>query len=111
LSDDEKYFVSLHAKNGADIAKFLCDDDLTADYVQHHHDRFDARSDPTADKVPLGARVLNVADAFATMITGRPYRPPRTIDGAMHELRRQSGLQFDPRVVHAVVDQPALTLN
>jgi diguanylate cyclase (GGDEF)-like protein len=110
LSDDERYLISLHAQYGADITRFLCDDPITADYVQHHHNRFDEFADDSSDIVPLGARILNAADALVTMISGRPYQPPRTIDAAMQELMGQRGRQFDPTVIDALVNKPATLL-
>jgi HD-GYP domain-containing protein (c-di-GMP phosphodiesterase class II) len=72
--------------------------------VRHHHERWDGRGYPDRLEgmmIPLAARIVAVADAFAAMIAGRPYRPARTADEALDELRREAGRQFDPDVVEA----------
>ena len=78
--------------------------------VLHHQERWDGRRDVefpgyphglAGEAIPLGARIVAVADAFAAMIAGRPYRKARTPDEALAELRRAAGSQFDPVVVEA----------
>jgi HD-GYP domain-containing protein (c-di-GMP phosphodiesterase class II) len=54
------------------------------------------------ESIPLGARIIAVSVAFAAMTSPRPYRPPRSVDEALAELRRQAGTQFDPHVVDAL---------
>jgi hypothetical protein len=56
----------------------------------------------TAEAIPFGSRVILVADAFDAITTERTYRPASTVDEAIGELRRQSGAQFDPAIVHAL---------
>jgi HD-GYP domain-containing protein (c-di-GMP phosphodiesterase class II) len=51
--------------------------------------------------IPLGARIITVADCFDTMVSARAYKPGRSIEQAMDELRRCSGTQFDPKIVDA----------
>jgi HD-GYP domain-containing protein (c-di-GMP phosphodiesterase class II) len=74
--------------------------------VRASHERWDGTGYPDriggAD-IPLGARIVAVADAFAAMTTRRPYRPARTADEAVAELRDCAGTQFDPQVVEAFV--------
>jgi HD-GYP domain-containing protein (c-di-GMP phosphodiesterase class II) len=53
------------------------------------------------EDIPLGARIIGVCDAYHAMISERPYRPARSSDEAVAELRRCSGTQFDPLVVEA----------
>ena len=72
--------------------------------VRSSHERWDGGGYPDAlagDKIPVGARIVAVADAFAAMTAGRPYRPARTLEDALAELRRETGAQFDPAVVDA----------
>jgi HD-GYP domain-containing protein (c-di-GMP phosphodiesterase class II) len=72
--------------------------------VKSHHERWDGTGYPerlVGEEIPLIARIVAVADAFAAMIAGRPYRPARTPDEALHELRLAAGTQFDPDVVDA----------
>ena len=73
-----------------------------ADWVLHHHERWDGRGYPDrlpAEEIPLGARILFVADAFDAMTSDRPYRKAMSRAAAITELRRQAGTQFDPKLV------------
>jgi signal transduction histidine kinase len=73
--------------------------------VLGHHERWDGTGYPRAfagEAIPLGSRILAVVDAYDSMTRGRPYRAPRTRPDALAELRRESGKQFDPRVVDAM---------
>jgi two-component system cell cycle response regulator len=72
--------------------------------VRASHERWDGAGYPDGlqgEAIPLGARIVAVADAFAAMLAGRPYRMARTPDEALDELRRAAGTQFDPVVVDA----------
>lgn len=72
--------------------------------VRHHHERWDGAGYPLGLRgtaVPVGARIVAVADAVDVMVTGRPYARPRSLDEAIAELRRHRGTQFDPEVVDA----------
>jgi len=71
-------------------------------YVKAHHERYDGSGYPdglAGDMIPLGARILSVADAFTTITEGRVYKKPATFQYAIQELDRCSGLQFDPQIV------------
>ncbi len=70
--------------------------------LRHCHERWDGGGYPDGlkgDKIPLGARILAVADAYGEMTTGRPDRPMLYHLDAAGELRREAGAQFDPQVV------------
>ncbi|KAB2948223.1 MAG: diguanylate cyclase [Phycisphaerae bacterium] len=73
--------------------------------IRHQREYFDGSGAPSAlkgDQIPIGARVLLVADAFDAMTTDRVYRQRRGVDAAVAELRAGAGRQFDPRVVLAL---------
>jgi len=75
--------------------------------VRHHHERYDGRGYPdglAGDRIPLGARIVAVAECFEDMISELPYKSARTFEDALAELRRCSGTQFDPQVVTAFLD-------
>jgi len=73
--------------------------------IRHHHERFDGAGYPDGlhgEDIPLGARIIHVADAFDSMLTTRVYRPARPANEALAELRRMAGTQFCPRCVNAL---------
>jgi len=70
--------------------------------VRHHHERYDGNGYPTGlacREIPLGARIIAIADAFDAMTSDRPYRKRKTIGVAFEELLRCAGSQFDPWLV------------
>jgi hypothetical protein len=74
--------------------------------ILYHREKYDGTGYPSGlkkDQIPLGARIMSVVDAFEAMVSERPYRPKLTIEGAIHELQKNSGTQFDPKVVEVFV--------
>jgi HD-GYP domain-containing protein (c-di-GMP phosphodiesterase class II) len=70
--------------------------------VLHHHEWYDGRGYPyglAAHEIPVGARIVAIADAYEAMVAGRPYRPAISHQAALTELRRHAGVQFDPELV------------
>jgi diguanylate cyclase (GGDEF)-like protein/putative nucleotidyltransferase with HDIG domain len=77
-----------------------------ATWVLHHHERWDGHGYPdglAGEKIPIGSRVLLVADAYEAMTTDRLYRTTRSRSDALDEIARCAGSQFDPRVVDALL--------
>ncbi len=73
-----------------------------ATIVLHHHEWYDGRGYPhglAGTEIPVGARIVSIADAYEAMIAGRPYRDAISHEAALAELRRQAGIQFDPELV------------
>lgn len=74
--------------------------------IIHHHERYDGNGYPSglrAEDIPLGARILCVADAFEAMLSKRPYRRKLSISQAVSEIVKYSGEQFDPIIVDAFI--------
>jgi HD-GYP domain-containing protein (c-di-GMP phosphodiesterase class II) len=72
--------------------------------VLSHHERWDGTGYPNrlpGDRIPIGARILAVVDAWESMTTSRPWRSALSGDEAVAEIRTESGHQFDPEVVTA----------
>ena len=105
LSDEEKKEVDTHTQKGIEILAMVGPILKEAmPIVEAHHEYFVSNPSEGAvkdKKVPLGARILAVADAFDAMVTDRPYRQGKPHWQAMEELERYSGTQFDPQVVEA----------
>jgi len=75
--------------------------------ILYHHEKYDGTGYPSGlkkEQIPMGARILAVVDAFEAMIRGRPYRERLTTDEALQELQRNSGTQFDPKIVKCFCD-------
>lgn len=74
--------------------------------VRHHHEAFDGSGYPhglAGEDIPLGARIIAVADSLSAMLSDRPYRPRMTYSEALAEVVRCRGTQFDPVVVRALL--------
>src|SRR5678815_1987574 len=72
--------------------------------AKYHHERLDGRGYPdglTDEQIPLGAKIVSLADSFDAMTTDRPYRRRRSFPDVVRDLRENSGTQFDPKVVAA----------
>jgi putative nucleotidyltransferase with HDIG domain len=94
-----------HATWGAKILEPLKVLDIER-IVRYHHEALDGHGYPEGlkgEQIPLGARIITVADAFQAMIRGRRYRKARSVEDAVAELRRCRGTQFDPVAVDALV--------
>ena len=79
--------------------------DPVAEWVLHHHERWDGTGYPdrlAGTEIPLGARIIFVADAYDAMTSDRVYRQRRTNEDALDEIIRCAGTQFDPEVVEAL---------
>ncbi len=107
LSEEESLHVKTHPQMGDSIiapVNFLSE---PREIILRHHERFDGKGYPDglkAEEIPLGARILAVADSFEAMMSDRPYRKALDLHDAMMEIESNSGTQFDPSVVKAFLD-------
>ncbi len=79
--------------------------------VRHHHENYDGTGYPlgiAGDAIPIGARIIMIADTMDAMTTDRPYRTALTFERVIEELRRLAGRQFDPGLVEVVVRSGAI---
>jgi putative nucleotidyltransferase with HDIG domain len=106
LSDEEMDIIKKHPLNGAKLLEAVEPIRDAKDIIRHHHEFFDGSGYPDGLKgemIPLGARIVAVADAFGAMTTTRPYRKALSIDEAIQEIQKFSGVQFDPHIVEIFI--------
>ena len=117
LDDEERAIVETHPEIGDKLLEPL---DLLASarpIVRHHHERWDGEGYPdrlAADDIPLGARIVGVADSIEVMASRQLYRKPLTPEEIVDELRRCRGSQWDPEVVDlalGLIDAGELVLS
>jgi diguanylate cyclase (GGDEF)-like protein/putative nucleotidyltransferase with HDIG domain len=103
LTDPERIVLERHPQIGFRMLESLGVDPV-ADWVLHHHERWDGRGYPDGlpgEQIPLGARIIFVADAYDAMTSERVYRRRVASEQAVAELQRCAGTQFDPEIVDA----------
>ncbi|PKL43029.1 MAG: hypothetical protein CVV41_11530 [Candidatus Riflebacteria bacterium HGW-Riflebacteria-1] len=106
LTDDEFETIKSHPHIGAGILNSIEFLKNVCEIIKHHHERFDGKGYPSGlanASIPLGSRIICVADSFDAITSCRPYRKPLTFDEATDEVKRCAGSQFDPLVVEAFI--------
>lgn len=104
LTANEWDIIKTHPQVGVNIASRAPELARCLPGVLHHHERYDGTGYPIGlkgEEIPMEARILAIADAFAAMTTTRSYSDALSIEEAMEELRRGAGTQFDPNLVEA----------
>jgi len=104
LTAKEYNIIKTHPEKGVQILRPFQILKPVIPIIMHHHEKFDGTGYPSRLKkgqIPLGARVMAVADAFEAMVYGRPYRERMDTHAAVREIKKKSGKQFDPKVVEA----------
>jgi diguanylate cyclase (GGDEF)-like protein len=107
LTDSERLVLERHSQIGFRMLDSLGVDPV-ANLVLHHHERWDGAGYPDnlrGEQIPLGARIIFVADAYDAMTSDRIYRRKRSPEAALAELRRCAGTQFDPGIVAAFTEE------
>jgi HD-GYP domain-containing protein (c-di-GMP phosphodiesterase class II) len=111
LSDEEWLEVKRHPAIGADLVSKLSIYRDSSSIVRHHHEWWDGSGYPDRlreEAIPLGARIIAVADSFDAMTSNRPYRKAMTTCAALEEIVKYRGKRYDPMVVDAF--ERALTI-
>ncbi|OGW75209.1 MAG: hypothetical protein A2Z72_03990 [Omnitrophica bacterium RBG_13_46_9] len=104
LTDKEYRLIREHPLKGAKIIKSLKSLKSIAPIIMYHHESFNGEGYPKGLKgseIPLGARIVAVVGTFEALIAKRPYRVALSIDRAIEEIKKNSGRQFDPKIVEA----------
>jgi putative two-component system response regulator len=108
LTPEEFERAKIHPRVGAEILRGVPFGVPVSDLVLCHHERWDGHGYPAGRRgtdIPIGARVLAIADCYSTLQATRPYRPARTHAEALAVLRESSGTAFDPALVDLFVER------
>lgn len=106
LTGEEYDIIKRHPVKSAEIIKHLQVLKPVMPIILHHHEKYDGTGYPSRlkkQKIPIGARVMSVADAFDAMVYGRPYKERMSVDEAIEEIKKHSGTQFDPQIVKSLI--------
>lgn len=106
LTDAEFDVMKTHSAKGAVLVGKVTQFAALVPLVRAHHEMWSGRGYPdqlAGDAIPMGARVITIADTLDAMTTVRPYRPSRTLDEVRAEIIAASGMQFDPRLCASVL--------
>jgi len=107
LTEQEYKEIKLHSLAGAVILKPFRFLEKIVQLVRQHHERYDGKGYPDGikgEEISIGARIMAIADSFDAMTNERPYRRAMTKEQAVAELKRNSGTQFDPRIVEVFLN-------
>jgi putative nucleotidyltransferase with HDIG domain len=107
LTEDDWVLIRMHPTIGSNIVSSIDGYPFLAPTISAHQEKYDGTGYPkglSGRNIPLGARILGVADAYQAMTEDRYYRKARTHDEAVAELQKVRGTQFDPEVVDVFVN-------
>ena len=107
LTDEEWETVKLHPEQGARLVARIEGYGPVAEIIHSHHERIDGRGYPaglSGEQIPLGSRIISVADTYDVMTSRDSYRRPVSSEAAIAELRRVAGSQLDPVVVETFIE-------
>ena len=107
LTNEEWEELKQHSSNGVEIIKSVESLQHISPLILHHHEKYDGTGYPNnlkGEEIPFLARVLTVVDSFDAMTSNRPYNKRKTYTQAVDELKRCSGIQFDPFIAEAFAE-------
>ncbi len=107
LSQEEWEEIKEHPLVGMEILKNVPGLEKAASYIATHHERYDGTGYPkrlSGESIPLGGRIIAIADSVLTMLSDRPYRKALNLDQVIFELVKEKGKQFDPQLVDVVIN-------
>lgn len=102
LTEAEAVKVRSHPTVGAEILKMVPFPYPVVEYVRHHHERWDGQGYPMGlkgEEIPLGARILALADCYFGLRSDRPFRPKLSRELAVNLIKHEAGTSFDPKIV------------
>jgi len=107
LNEQEWEIMKSHAAKGYDILMNAKSFEIVANVVRSHHERFDGKGYPDGligKDIPLGARIIAIADSIDAMISDRPYRKGMDIEVCKEQIRKNIGIMYDPVVASKVLE-------
>lgn len=112
LTPDERMIMQSHPVRGAELVSMSAGLRGTVEKaIKHHHENYDGSGYPdgmAAEEIPVGARIIMIADTLDAMTTDRPYRRALSFDRVVQELLKYSGTQFDPRIVRLTINSATI---
>ncbi|MGC2326139.1 MAG: HD-GYP domain-containing protein, partial [Candidatus Sulfotelmatobacter sp.] len=109
LTKDEMDIMRSHVYLGYQMLKKIPFLSEALEIVYSHQERYDGSGYPRGlkgEEIPLGARIVSIADTLDAITSDRAYRPAQTLEAAREEIKRWSGRQFDPEVVRVFLAMP-----
>jgi len=107
LSEDDWVLIKMHPTIGSNIVNSIDSLPSLAPTISAHQEKYDGTGYPKGLKgkdIPLGARILGIADAYQAMVEDRYYREARSHEEAVTELKKVRGTQFDPEVLDVFIN-------
>lgn len=107
LTKEEYQSIKQHPEKSAEIVRSIKAFEPVVPILLYHHERYDGKGYPNGlkgEEIPIGARVISLADAFEAMICKRPYRGGFSLEKAIEEIKKECGKQFDPKIVKAFLE-------
>jgi putative nucleotidyltransferase with HDIG domain len=112
LTPEERMLMQGHPVRSAELVGIIAELRGAVEVaIRNHHENYDGTGYPdglAGDRIPIGARIIMIADTLDAMTTDRPYRKALTLQRALEELRHYSGRQFDPKLVEWVWKSPSI---
>lgn len=107
LTDEEWEIMKSHSVQGYNILMNAKSFEMVADVVRSHHERFDGKGYPDgliAESIPLGARIIAIADSIDAMVSDRPYRKGMSESVCKEQIIKNFGIMYDPQIAQVVIE-------